>query len=166
MSPVRSARAAVSLLVLAAAPGCARPEPPEVAVACSSVRPTGAAAEVRAVDPLELFVVFDSVPGAQSGGVRLRVDPLGEAEFVRFAQRTPTAAAAGMTLRVPARYHGCAGTAPWGLELRAPFPPRGKAWVRVATDRPVRLHVRVGGRTLAPALTRPGSSALHAWDRE
>ena len=65
-----------------------------------------------------------------------------------------------MTLDVPARYHGCAALAPVGLELRAPFPPRGKAWVRVSTDRPVRLRLRAS----APVLTRPGKSALASWD--
>ncbi len=72
--------------------------------------------------------------------------------------------AAGMTLDVPARYHGCAALAPVELELRAPFPPRGKAWVRVSTDRPVRLHLRTGERASAPVLTRPGKSALASWD--
>ena len=141
---------------------CARPELPSGPITCAAVRPSGRdAPEVRADDPLEVYVVFDSVP-AEAGGVRLRVDGLGQGGIVNFGEPTPTAA--GMTLDVPARYHGCAALAPVGLELRAPFPPRGKAWVRVSTDRPVRLHLRAGERASAPVLTRPGKSALASWD--
>jgi hypothetical protein len=150
--------------------GCARPEPASVDVACAAFALPGgsagagdaAAREPGAGDTLEVVIVFDSLPRA-SGGVRVRVDSLAEGGMVSFLAPHPGSAAAGMALATPPRYGGCAALAPHGLQLSASHPPRGKAWVRVSTDRPVRLRVAGGGRTLAPVLVTPGASALAPW---
>jgi hypothetical protein len=70
-----------------------------------------------------------------------------------------------MALAPPVRFQGCATVAAAGIELRAPFAPRAKAWVRVSSDRPVRVRPRVAGRrTEAPLLLNPGTSGIVGWD--
>jgi hypothetical protein len=71
-----------------------------------------------------------------------------------------------MALAAPPRYGGCAALAPHGLQLSALRAPRGKAWVRVSTDRPVRLRVAGGAWTLAPVVVTPGASALAPWSEQ
>jgi hypothetical protein len=161
----RGATLGAQLGALLALVGCAPTTAADVPVGCAAFRLTAdTATEPTASDTLELVVVFDSLPRG-SGGLRLRVDALAEAGMVTFAAPRPGSAAAGMSLQVPARYHGCAAMAPDGLELRASYPPREKAWVRVSTDRPVRLRIAGGDRTLTPSVTRPGESALVRWNQ-
>ncbi len=160
MAPHTRSAVALVLAVL----GCTGPETAAIPILCSEIAPTEpGASPIAAGDPLELVVVFDSVP-AGPGGVRLRVDGLAQPGLVHFTAPPPTAAAAGMTLDVPARYHGCAAGAPFGFELRAPHPPGSKAWVRVSTDRVVRLRVHAGAHAADPVVAAPGESALGAWD--
>jgi hypothetical protein len=159
----RSWRAVSLAALLLALAACAPTSGAEVAATCVSFALTDApTSEPSARDTLELVVVFDSLPRG-SGGLRLRVDRLAEPGMVSFAAPKPGSAAAGMSLQVPARYHGCAAMSPHGLELRSPYPPREKAWVRVSTDRPVRLRIAGGERTIGPLITRPGESALVPW---
>ena len=160
--------------------GCARPLENAIAVSCTEITPQAAAqaaplpggepgegelAPALAVGPediLELFVVLDSVP-AGPGSVRVRVDALGEPGLVTFFMPPPTAAAAGMALQPPATFQGCAAVAPVGIELRAPEAPRSKVWVRVSTDRPVRVRPRVPNRRAEPVVVMPGTSAVVGW---
>jgi hypothetical protein len=152
--------------LLLALGACAPPTVADVPVSCAAFALTDSqTTEPTAGDTLELVVVFDSLPRG-SGGLRLRVDGLAEPGMITFAAPRPGSAAAGMTLTVPARYHGCAAMAPDGLQLGASYPPREKAWVRVSTDRPVRLRIAGGERTLGPLITRPGESLLARWDGE
>ena len=126
--------------------------------------PSGApAAEPGAADTLEVVLVFDALPRG-SGGLRLRVDGLAEPGLVAFEAPRPGAAAAGLSLEAPARYHGCAAAASRGIELRAPVPPRAKAWLRVSTDRPVRVRVSDAQRRLGPVVVNAGGSALVPWE--
>jgi hypothetical protein len=159
---MRAARGApLAALLLACGPPA--PEASELGATCAAITPTGAAsAEATIRDTLELIVLLDSVPTG-AGGVRLRVDGLAEAGLVTFTAPTPASAGAGITVVVPAAYHGCAGPAPHGLELAAPYAPRGKAWVRVSTDRTVRMRVRAGSHPVRVALADPGQSALVEW---
>lgn len=170
-----------ALATLIAVVGCAQPLERVIAVTCSEIAPLGAEAgaaspgEVPAEsalapplaigpdDVLELVVVLDSVP-AGPGSVRVRVDGLAEPGLVKFFMPPPTAAAAGMALTPPATFQGCAGVAPTGLELRAPVAPRGKAWVRVSTDRPVRVRPRILGRAAEPVMVMPGTSEVVGWE--
>jgi hypothetical protein len=76
-----------------------------------------------------------------------------------------TAAAAGMALAPPATFQGCAAIAAAGIELRAPVAPRARAWVRVSSDRPVRVRPRVAGRrSESPLLLLPGASGIVGWE--
>jgi hypothetical protein len=175
----RSARA---LLVVTAIAALACDRAPEIAVpvTCSEMHPVGAAAPapqpggatgglapalaVGPDDVLELIVMLDSVPPGP-GSVRVRVDGLAEPGIVRFFMPPPTATAAGMALAPPARFQGCATIAAAGIELRAPVAPRAKAWVRVSSDRPVRVRPRVAGRrTEAPLVLTPGTSGTVGWE--
>jgi hypothetical protein len=158
---VRRARALLATAGVAGMTACARPPERAIAVACRSVA-TSAAAAV-ATDTLELIITVDSVPPGP-GVVLVRVDPLSEPGVVTFSAPPPTAAAAGMALAPPPRFQGCAAIAPGGLELRAALAPRAKAWVRVSSDRVVRVRAVVGGRASdAPALVAPGSSGTVGW---
>jgi hypothetical protein len=168
---MRAARRVAAVGALACAlDGCARPEPASVDVACAAFAlpggsadgADGAAREPGAGDTLEVVVVFDSLPRG-SGGVRVRVDSLAEGGMVSFLAPRPGSAAAGMALATPPRYGGCAALAPHGLQLSAARAPRGKAWVRISTDRPVRLRVAGGEQTLAAVVVTPGASALAPW---
>jgi len=134
-------------------------------VVCTEISPVGGGgATVRPEDVLELVVVLDSVP-AGPGSVRVRVDGLAESGVVQFFMPPLTAAAAGMALAPPATFRGCAALAPAGLELRAPVAPRAKAWVRVSSDRAVRVRPRVAGRRSdAPVLITPGTSGIVGWE--
>ena len=116
-------------------------------------------------DILELVVVLDSVP-AGPGSVRVRVDGLGEPGLVTFFMPPPTAAAAGMALQPPATFQGCAAVAPAGIELRAPEAPRSKVWVRVSSDRPVRVRPRVPNRSAELVVVMPGTSEVVGWREE
>ena len=179
----RAVRALLGATAMAAL-ACGRAPEVAVPVTCSEIHPVGASAPaapaptppegatggraptlaVGADDVLELVVMLDSVP-AGPGSVRVRVDGLAEPGIVKFFMPPPTAAAAGMALAPPARFQGCATIAAAGIELRAPVAPRAKAWVRVSSDRPVRVRPRVAGRrTEAPLLLTPGTSGIVGWE--
>jgi hypothetical protein len=153
--------------------GCTGPQPASVDVACAAFALPGGSAdgteatarEPGAGDTLEVVVVFDSLPRG-SGGVRVRVDSLAEGGMVSFLAPRPGSAAAGMALATPPRYDGCAALAPDGLQLSASHAPRRKAWVRISTDRPVRLRVAGGRQTLPPLVVTPGASALAPWSTQ
>ena len=134
------------------------------AAAPADTAASGATAPVGPTDTLDLLVILDSVPPGP-GSVRLRVDGLAEPGIVRFFQPPATAAAAAMALTPLPSFQGCAPVAATGLQLRAPRAPHGKAWVRVSTDRTVRLRVTIlGGRpTTQPALVDPGASGVARW---
>ncbi len=164
--------AALGALALA---GCARDPEQAVPVTCSEIHAAGApsapapgpggppALGVGPEDILEIVVVLDSVPPGP-GSVRVRVDGLAEPGVVAFFMPPPTAAAAGMTLQPPPTFQGCAAAAPAGFELHAPAAPRAKAWVRVSSDRPVRVRPRAAGRAIAkPLLLTPGTSGVVGW---
>jgi hypothetical protein len=168
-----------------AALACSRAPEVAVPVTCAEIHPVGEPAAADAPTPpvepgaggglapalavgpgdvLELIVMLDSVPPGP-GSVRVRVDGLAEPGLVRFVLPPATATAAGMALAPPVRFQGCATVAAAGIELRAPFAPRAKAWVRVSSDRPVRVRPRVAGRrTEAPLLLNPGTSGIVGWD--
>ena len=172
--PFRIAALATLLLLL----GCGDALDRAIAVSCTEVVPAGSGPAiladsvagalapglaVGANDTLDLFVVLDSVPPGP-GSVRVRVDGLSEPGLVKFFMPPPTAAAGGMALQPPATFTGCAAIAPVGLELRAPWAPRAKAWVRISSDRPVRVRPRVTGRAAAPVVVMPGGSAIVGWE--
>jgi hypothetical protein len=70
-----------------------------------------------------------------------------------------------MALAPPVRFQGCATIAAAGIELRAPVAPRAKAWVRVSSDRPVRVRARAAGRRAEePLLITPGTSGIVGWE--
>jgi hypothetical protein len=120
--------------------------------------------DVALEDTLELVVVLDSVPPG-AGTVRVRVDGLAEPGLVQFFMPPATAAAAGMALTPPASFQGCASIAAAGIELRAPAAPRAKAWVRVTSDRPVRVRPRISGRrSQAPLVLEAGTSGIVGWE--
>lgn len=187
----RPGRAALAA-ALAALGACARATSTAIPVRCSEILPIAAAAAdssasalpargagapdstataglapALGVEPdqvLDLIVVLDSVPPGP-GSVLVRVDRLDERGLVEFFMPPPTAAAAGMTLEPPPTFQGCAVIAAAGLELRAPFAPRAKAWVRASTDRAVRVRLRVGRRTTEePLLIDPGTSGIIHWE--
>lgn len=160
--PLHRPRRIAALVAVLTVCACGSAEEPMIPVACTETTPT-TRPTVAATDTLDLFVVLDSVPSG-AGSVRLRVDGLAQPGIVNFFLPPPTAAAAGMALQPPETFAGCAATAPAGLELRAPRAPRGKAWVRVSTDRPVRVHPLAAGRRAAPAVVSPGESAIVGWD--
>lgn len=179
-SPIRALAATLSTIALA---GCAGAPDQVVPVTCASIRPAATPAGAAAPGPqpegsltpplavgpddvLELVVVLDSVPDGP-GSVRVRVDGLAEPGVIAFFMPPPTAAAAGMALAPPASFTGCAAIAAAGLELHAPAAPRAKAWVRVSSDRPVRVRSRVAGRRTGPLLViKPGSSGMVSWEGE
>ena len=173
-SPV-GALALASLLLLAA---CGQPLDRAIEVTCSEIAPAAASGApapapgdsalapplaVTPDDTLDLFVTLDSVPPGP-GSVRIRVDGLAEPGLVKFFMPPPTAAAAGMALQPPATFGGCAAVAPAGLGLHAPWAPRAKAWVRVSTDRPVRVQPRIPGRRADPVIVMPKASAIVGWE--
>lgn len=159
---------AAALVVAAALGACARAPEVAVPVLCSEVLPaggtaaTGDAPSLGVDDVLDLVVALDSVPPGP-GRVLVRVDGLAEAGLVRFLLPPAAAAAVGMTLQPPPSFHGCGALGPVGFELRAPSAPRAKAWVRVSSDRPVRVRPRVAGRASEPVLVAPGASAVVEW---
>lgn len=179
--PSRHAAALTTLLLTLL--GCTRPLESAIAVSCTEIIPQGSgpatptigaspdemglapSLEVGAQDVLELVVVLDAVPEGP-GSVLVRVDPLAEPGLVEFFMPPPTAAAAGMALQPPATFQGCAAVAPVGIELRAPEAPRSKAWIRVSTDRAVRVRPRVPNRRVEPVVIVPGTSEVVSWDAE
>jgi hypothetical protein len=183
MNPIGPAPSSRSLALLAAlmAAACTRTPQVAVPVTCMEIHapggppppapepgaPAGGLAPPLAVSPddvLELVVVLDSVPPGP-GTVRVRVDALADPGIVNFFMPPPTAGAAGMALAPPATFQGCASVAPVGFELRAPVAPRAKAWVRVSSDRPVRVRPRVAGRgSQAPLVITPGTSGIVGWE--
>ena len=163
--------------------GCNQPIENAIPVSCTEITPQGFGTAaplpgggpvegglappltVGPEDTLELVVVLDSVPDGP-GSVLVRVDALDEPGLVTFFMPPPTAAAAGMALQPPATFQGCAAVEPLGLELRAPEAPRSKAWIRVSTDRPVRVRPRVPNRRVEPVMVVPGTSEVVAWGEE
>lgn len=164
----RVAPRALAALGALALSGCARAPEQAVSVVCSEIQPAGGApgAPAPAVGPddvLEVVVALDSVP-AGPGSVRVRVDGLADPGLVAFFMPPPTAASAAMTLQPPPTFQGCVAVAPAGFELQAPSAPRAKAWVRVSSDRPVRVRPRVEGRAVdEPLLLEPGTSGVVGW---
>ena len=153
--------------------GCVPVAPEPVSVACAEIQPAAAdapgsegdtaiaAATVGPADTLDLFVILDSVPPGP-GSVGLWVNGLAEPGIVRFFQPPATA----MALTPLPSFQGCAPAAARGTSAaRGPLAPHGKAWVRVSTDRTVRLRVTIqGGRpTTQPALVDPGASGVARW---
>lgn len=176
------------VLLLAGAFGCARAGEASIEVACTEIALRGgtrldstagapaatgadqaesdggsAAAPALGVDdPLELVVRIDSVPPGP-GSLLIRVDGLADPGVVAFSLPPMTAAAAAMALTAAPRFQGCAAMAAEGIELRAPVAPLGKAWVRVSTDRPVRVRAIAAGRSAEALVVLPGSSGTVAW---
>lgn len=144
----------------ATAPGADTAAAPPGAATAAATPPAAAALPG---DTLELLVRLDEVPPG-GGSVRVRVDPLAEPGVVTFTDAPPTAVAAAMALAPPPLFQGCAAAAPTGMELRAPAAPRGRAWVRISSDRPVRVRVVAGATSGGPAVVAPGASATVDWE--
>lgn len=143
--------------------------PDLVPVTCAATTLPADGPPVAPADTLDLVIHLDRSP---KGAVLVRVDPLDEDGVVTFqGTPPPTAAAVAMALTLSGTFQGCVAPAAPGFVLRAPEAPREKAWVRVSSDRPVRVEVRTGeGREVTRVVTGlsvdPGASARADWPRE
>lgn len=118
-------------------------------------------------DTLRVVISLDSLAGGRAGRVLVRVDGLQDGQ-VRFQRPVPSAAAASMTVDATERFHGCAGFAVDEIRLGTRAALAGKAWVQVASARPVRVLVRSeeGPLESSDPLIPSGRSGVVTWTRE
>lgn len=132
----------LALLLLGA---CIEPgEPFSPPVACSTTGAEGGR------DTLDVTVTLDPLEDVRRGEILVRIDPLADA-FVTFQPPDPTGSAAALAVTPAGRFVGCVGFAVGGFALRTPASYARHAWLRVASDRPVRVRVQ------APDSTRLGA---------
>lgn len=168
-SPLSRARTAsrgiVRPLVLLAgllASGCAEPPPP---AACRTAGGFASSAPVTAHDTVNVIL---ALPAREDPfELLVRVDALEDEGIVNLTSVPPTTVAAGLALTTSATFSICVSRAPRAVVFQGEAVPRGKAWLQVSTDRPVRTSVRLGGddgHTLDPALVVvPGRSERRRW---
>jgi len=113
-------------------------------------------------------LTLDLVEEASRGKVLVRVDGLGDG-FVTFQDPDPSAAAAALAVTPAGRFVGCAGFSVAAFRLRTPARLARKAWLRVSTERTVKLTLTAeDGSSLSSGETvvAPGASAVASWTRE
>lgn len=166
----RSLRSASVLLPALLASACAPAEPLVLPVVCRALAGTDVPkAAAGPGDTLEVLVHVDSLPAGTSGAALVRVDPLDAGTVAFESPPPPTAAVVSAAFSLAGVFQGCFDAAPATLLVRTPAAPRGKAWVRIAADRPVRVQVRTGApgpdalAVSAWAVVLPGASGRAAW---
>ena len=122
-----------SLALLLAA--CIEPQPPpSPPVGC---RATGTGGSL---DTLEVVVTLDPLQEGRRGTVLVRVDPLAEG-FVTFNPPDPNGSAAALAVTPAGRFVGCVAFGVAEFRLTTPAVLARHAWLRVTTDRVVRVRV-------------------------
>jgi len=147
-------------LVLA---GCIEPgEPFNPPVGCST---EGAG---TGLDTLEVVVTLDPLEDARKGEMLIRVDPLADA-FVTFQPPDPNGSAAALAVTPEGRFVGCVGFSVGSYRLATPGSFARHFWLRVATDRPVRVRLQAPDSTrlgVRDPVLLAGTSATLPWRRE
>lgn len=139
-------------------------DPPEAPPArCSVVSVDGQ--PPTASDTVDVVVQL-LVPGPLD--LLVRVDPTHEEGIVRLpGDAPPGTVAAGLALSTDGVYSVCLSSIPDEIVFQSEVAPVGRAWLRVATDRPVRARLQLGGLGrpfMEPDLVvSPGSSGRARW---
>jgi len=143
--------------------GCALDPPVAPAARCSVLSDDGQPPTVS--DTVDVVVQL-LVPGPVD--LLVRVDPTTEDGIVDLpGDAPPGTAAAGLALSTDGLYSICLSANPEEIVFQSEVAPVGRAWLRVATDRPVRARLQLGGLGrpfMEPDLVvEPGSSGRARW---
>lgn len=162
-TPLPNTRLLLPVLLCGLVAGCSL-DPPEAPPARCSVL-SGNDVPATASDTVDVAVQL-LVPGPVD--LLLRVDPTHEEGIVTLpSDASPGAVAAGLALSTDGTYSVCLSADPEEIIFQSEVAPVGRAWLRVATDRPVRARLQLGGLGrpfMEPDLVvSPGSSGRARW---
>lgn len=162
-TPRSNARSLLPILLCGLATGCALDPPDAPPARCSVLSDAGQPPTVSdTVDVVVQLLVAGPVD------LLVRVDPTTEDGIVDLpGDAPPGTAAAGLALSTDGVYSVCLSADPAEIVFQSEVAPVGRAWLRVATDRPVRARLQLGGLGrpfMEPDLVvDPGSSGRARW---